>query len=105
MIIYSVFLFVLAALFLAVGAAVTTGRYGLVYDYYICNVTDLRAYTRDHGIAMMTVSLPLIACGVLQLLAKQPMWTLIGIGILVVGAIVEFLVFNAIQKKYNGGMF
>ena len=105
MIVYSVFLFIFAAMLIAVGAFVMTGRYDLMYDYYISGTNDLRGYTKAHGIAMMCMSVPLIACGVLQLLQPAYLLTFIGIGILVLGIIGGYVAFYQIQKRYNGGMF
>lgn len=105
MLFYSVFLFGFSALLIMVGALICSGRYELMYDYYISGVTDLKRYTRAHGIATMCMSLPLIACGVLQLVGPEIPVALIGIGVLVVGIIVSYIFFYRIQEKYNGGMF
>ncbi len=105
MFVYSVFLFLFAAMLIAVGTFVMTGRYDLMYDYYISATNDLKGYTRAHGIAMMCMSLPLIACGVLFLLKPALVLSLVGLGILLLGIVGGYIAFYQIQKKYNGGMF
>ena len=105
MLVYSVLLFVFSALLITVGAFICSGRYELIYDYYISGVTDLKQYTRAHGIATMCLSIPLIACGVLQLAGPEIPFAFIGMGILVIGIVVAYICFYQIQKKYNGGMF
>lgn len=105
MFVYSVFLFLFSAMLIAVGAFVMTGRYDMMYDYYISATNNLKGYTRAHGLAMIGMSLPLIACGVLFLLKPAMVLSLVGLGILVLGIIGGYIVFYQIQKKYNGGMF
>ena len=105
MIVYSVFLFLFSVMLISVGICVMLGRYDMMYDYYISHTNDLKGYTRAHGIAMICMSLPLIACGVLFLLKPAMLLSLIGLGILVLGIVGGYVAFYQIQKKYNGGMF
>ena len=105
MIVYAVLLFTFSALLISAGALICSGKYELMYDFYISAVNDLRGYTKMHGIATMCMSVPLIACGVLMLVQPEIPFALIGLGILVLGIIGGYIAFWQIQKKYNGGMF
>ena len=105
MILYAVLNFVFAAVLLVTGAIVALGDYEAIYDFYLWRVTDLKGYAKKHGLAMMGMGLPFIACGVLMLVKPEMPMALIGLGVLLLGFLIGFAVFNKIQKKYNGGMF
>ena len=105
MILYAVLMFVFAALLLLTGIMTCLGGYDLIYDYALNRVTDLRRYAKANGIALICLCLPLIACGVLMLVQPEIPLALIGLGILVVGIVVDYIFCHRIQTKYNGGMF
>ena len=105
MVLYAILMFLFSAVLILSGAIVATGKYENIYDYYICAVNDLKGYAKAHGIAMMCMSLPLIACGICMLVGPEIPTVLIGLGILLVGIIVGYVAFYKIQEKYNGGMF
>ena len=105
MILYAVLLFVFSLLLILAGVMTCGGSYDLIYDYSINGVNDLKRYTKANGIAMICLSLPLIACGVLFWVQPEIPFALIGLGVLVVGIVVAYIFFHRIQTKYNGGMF
>ncbi len=105
MIVYSLLLFTFAALLIYTGVLTMLGKYEMIYDFYICRVTDLRTYCRRLGLATALLSLPLIACGVLMLIKPEIPLALIGLGVLLLGIIGFYIWFFLIQKKYQGGMF
>lgn len=105
MIVFSVLLFTVSALMIVAGAFICSGKYEALFDFYLGGATDIKAYSKAYGIAMMCMSIPCIACGVLQLLTPEIPFVIIAIAILVVGFAVGYVFFNRIQKKYNGGMF
>lgn len=105
MIVFSVLLFTFSVLMILVGAFVCNGKFEVLYDFYLGAATDIKEYSKSYGIAMMCMSIPCIACGVLQLIKPEIPFVIIALCILVIGLAVGYVFFDRIQKKYNGGMF
>ena len=105
MIVYAICMLVFALLEVVTGIMIYRGDYGVIYDYYISEVNDLKGYTKAVGIATVCLAVPSLACGVLLLFPSPMPFALIGAGVAVVGGLIGYAVFYAIQSKYNGGMF
>lgn len=105
MLFYAICLFLFAALEIVTGIMTCCQNYEVIYDYYISQVNDLKAYSKAQGIATICMAIPSAACGVLFLVQPIVPFALIGIGVALVDIVGGFFIFNAIQNKYNGGMF
>lgn len=105
MIVYSIILFVVAVVFLALGIAVYNGNTKLIHDYHQTNVkeTERRQYGRAFSKAMFAVFATLLISGIIALFGKEVMS--VSFIVLVAGLIVSGVLFAAVQKKYNGGLF
>ena len=105
MIVYSIILFAVAVVFLALGIAVYRGNTKLIHDYHQTNVkeTERREYGRAFSMGMFAVFATLLVSGIIALFGKEVM----AVSFIVLGAglIVSGVVFVAVQKKYNGGLF
>ena len=105
MIVYSIILFAVAVVCLALGIAIYRGNTKLIHDYHQTNVkeTERRQYGRAFSMGMFTVFATLLVSGIIALFGKEVM--AVSFIVLVAGLIVSGVIFGAVQKKYNGGLF
>ena len=105
MLLYSIIMFLVAALFTVLGIAIYNGKTDLIHDYHQTKVTDKSAYGKAFGKAMFVISTALLLSGIVSLLGDSEKITLVAVAVLIVGLIIGFICIFCVQKKYNNGVF
>lgn len=105
MLLYSIIMFLVAALFVGVGVAIYQGKTDLIHDYHQTKVVDKSAYGKAFGKAMLVVSAALFLSGIVGLLGDSEKVAMIAIAVLVVGLVIGMSCIIVVQKKYNNGIF
>lgn len=105
MVLYSVIMFLIAALMGGMGIAIYRGKTDLIHDYHQTKVTDKAAYGKAFGKAMLVLAMTLFLSGVVGLLGDSDTVAAIAVGVLVVGLFIGMACIIAVQKKYNSGVF
>ena len=105
MYLYSIIMFLVAALFTGISIAIYKGKTDLIHDYHQTNVTDKKAYGKAFGKAMFVISAALFLSGIVSLLGETDAIALVAVAVLVVGLVVGFGCIIAVQTKYNKGIF
>ena len=102
MILYSIIMLLVAALFVAMGIAIYRGKTDLIHDYHQTKVTDKAAYGKAFGKAMMVFALTFLLSGILGLFEAlvKP-----AVAVLMVGLVISIGCIIAVQRKYNQGVF
>lgn len=101
MVIYSVIMFLVAALMGGMGIAIYRGNTDLIHDYHQTKVTDKTAYGKAFGKAMLVIAAALLISGLIGLLCDP----VVAVAVLVVGLTIGIACIVAVQKKYNQGVF
>lgn len=102
MLLYSMIMFVLAAVFMAVSIAIYMGKTDLIHDYHQTKVTDPAAYGKAFGKALFVIAMAVLLSGILGLVENC---ALLAVAILLIGLCVGIGCIVAVQKKYNNGIF
>ena len=105
MLVYSIIMFLAAALLLAFSIAIYKGRTNLIHDYHQKKVTDKPAYGRAFGKALAVVALAPLVSGLIGLFAASRPLRLIAVAALIVCLCAGVGCLVAVQKKYNKGVF
>ena len=105
MLVYSIIMFLVSALFTVLGIAIYKGKTDLIHDYHQTKVTDKSAYGKSFGKAMFVISTALLLSGIVSLLGDSEKITLVAVAVLIVGLIIGFICIICVQKKYNNGVF
>ena len=107
MIIYSIIMFAVAILLLAIGVAIYRGNTKLIHDYHQKNVkaAERQAYGRAIAKRMFAICATLLASGVVALFGEGGAVLTISLLILFAGQAVSIGMLVKTQKKYNGGLF
>ena len=103
MLLYSVILFLAAALFTVLGIAIYKGKTDLIHDYHQTKVTDKAGYGKAFGKAMGVIAAAMALSGILALFGEAVMW--LPMAVLLIGMIIGIVLIVRVQRKYNGGMF
>lgn len=101
MVIYAAILFAGAAPLLLCGFLVYRGTTGLIHSYHQTRVKDKAGYAKAIAKALMGMSIPLVAAGIIGLFDAGILPTLV----LLLGLTVAFIFLVRVQKRYNGGVF
>ena len=101
MLIFSIILLITSALFIILGVSIYKGNIGLIHSYHQENVTDKVGYGKAMGKALIILSLPLIASGIIAFFTESVIPTVV----LIVGMVIGFIPIIKAQNKYNGGIF
>lgn len=103
MLVYSIIMFAVAALFLGLGIAVYQGNTKLIHDYHQTKVkeTERKAYGRAFAKGMFAICATLFISGVIALMDIVSA----SLMILVAGLIVSIVILAKVQRTYNGGLF
>ena len=102
MVLYSIIMFLTAALTGGLGIAIYRGKTNLIHDYHQTKVADPAAYGKAFGKAMFVVALALLLSGIIALF---PGCEGIAIAVLFIGLIIGIGCIILVQKKYNNGIF
>ena len=103
MVIYSIILFAIAALFLALGTSVYRGNTKLIHDYHQTKVqeTERLEYGRAFAAGLFALCATLLISGTAALLNQKS----VSLAILFLGLILSIVILIKVQRKYNGGIF
>ncbi len=102
MLVYSIIMFTVAAIFAGVGIAIYRGKTELIHDYHQTKVTDKSAYGKAFGKAMFVIAIALLLSGIIGLLDN---FAVLAVVVLIIGLCVGVGYIVAVQKKYNKGVF
>jgi len=102
MLLYSIIMFLVSALFTVLGIAIYKGKTDLIHDYHQTKVTDKSAYGKAFGKAMLVIATVMLLSGIIGLFKNLLM---LAVAILIIGLVVGIGCIVAVQKKYNKGVF
>ena len=102
MLLYSIIMFLVAALFTVLGIAIYKGKTDLIHDYHQTKVTDKSAYGKAFGKAMLLIATVMLLSGIIGLFENLVM---LAVGMLMIGLVIGIGCIVAVQKKYNKGVF
>ena len=102
MLVYSIIMFLVSALFTVLGVAIYKGKTDLIHDYHQTKVTDKSAYGKAFGKAMLLIATVMLLSGIIGLFEKL---LILAVAILIIGFVLGIGCIVAVQKKYNKGVF
>ena len=102
MLLYSMILFLTAAIFAALSVAIYKGKTTLIHDYHQTNVTDHAAYGKAFGKALFVFAATMLLSGILGLWEHLVVLAVVA---LIIGFCIGMGCIVAVQKKYNNGVF
>ena len=102
MVVYSIIMFLVAALFTVLGIAIYKGKTDLIHDHHQTKVTDRSAYGKAFGKAMLVIAIIMLLSGIIGLFENL---TILAVAILIIGLVIGMGFIVVIQKKYNKGVF
>ena len=102
MLLYSIIMFLVAALFTLLGIAIYKGKTDLIHDYHQTKVTDKSAYGKAFGKSMLVIATVMLLSGIIGLFKNLLM---LAVAILIIGLVIGLGCIVAVQKKYNKGVF
>ena len=102
MLVYSIIMFLVSALFTVLGIAIYKGKTDLIHDYHQTKVTDKSAYGKAFGKAMLLIAAVMLLSGIIGLFEKL---LTLAVAILIIGFVLGIGCIVAVQKKYNKGVF
>ena len=102
MLLYSIIMFLVAAIFAGMGIAIYQGKTDLIHDYHQTKVTDKSAYGKAFGKAMLVIATVMLLSGLMGLFEN---FGLLAVVILIIGLVIGISCIVAVQRKYNNGVF
>ena len=102
MLVYSIIMFLVSALFTVLGIAIYKGKTDLIHDYHQTKVTDKSAYGKVFGKAMLLIAAVMLLSGIIGLFENLVM---LAVGMLMIGLAIGIGCIIAVQRKYNNGLF
>ena len=102
MLVYSIIMFLVSALFTVLGIAIYKGKTDLIHDYHQTKVTDKSAYGKAFGKAMLLIAAVMLLNGIIGLFENL---VILAVGMLMIGLVIGIGCIIAVQKKYNKGVF
>ena len=102
MLVYSIIMFLVAAMFTVLGIAIYKGKTDLIHDYHQTKVTDKSAYGKAFGKAMLLIATVMLLSGIIGLFEKL---LILAVAILIIGFVLGIGCIVAVQKKHNKGVF
>ncbi len=105
MFVYSMIMFVVAAVLGAVSIAIYKGKTDLIHDYHQTKVTDKAAYGKAFGKALFVVALAPLLSGMIGFLGGSNVVVIFAAAVLITGIATGVGLLVAVQRKYNKGVF
>lgn len=105
MIIYTLVMTIIAALFVIVGYLVYNGHTDMIHDYHQERVSDKANYGRAIGRGVVGIGLSALLSGIVSVFGESNAIVALSVAVYVIGFILSFSLIWKAQKKYNGGMF
>ena len=96
---------VVGIVLLIVGFLIRKGNVSILHSYHYKNVTDIDAYSKEMGSAVMFMSIPACINGFLTLFAHIKIVSVISAVLLFTGMIICVIHIFKVQTKYNGSLF
>ena len=90
---------------LIVGILIRKGNASILHSYHYKNVTDIDAYSKEMGSAVMFMSIPACINGFMTLFAHIKIVSVISAALLFIGIIICVMHLLKVQIKYNGSLF
>ena len=98
MLLYSLIMFIVAMVFMAVSIAIYRGKTDLIHDYHQTNVVDKTAY----GKALFVIPISAFLSGIIGLMDH---FAVVAVVVLMIGLCAGVCCIVSVQKKYNKGVF
>ena len=105
MIVYSVIMFVAAAVFAVFAILITKGNASLINCYREERVKDKATYCKKFGQSLFIMAATMLISGVISLFSDAETVILIALGVLIAGVLIGIVRLFHVQKKYGGGIF
>lgn len=105
MIVYSVIMFVAAAVFAVFAILITKGNASLINCYREERVKDKATYCKKIGQSLFIMVASMLISGVISFFSAAETVILIALGVLIAGVLVGIVRLFHVQKKYGGGIF
>lgn len=105
MIVYSVIMFVAAAIFSVFAILITKGKASLINCYREERVKDTATYCVKIGQSLFIIAAAMLVSGVISLFSEEKSVVLSALGVLIVGIVIGMVRLFQVQKKYGGGIF
>ena len=105
MIIYSVIMFIAAAIFSVFAILITKGNASLINCYREERVKDKVTYCKKIGQSFFIMAAAILVSGVISLFSEAKPVALSALGVLIVGTVIGMVRLFQVQKKYGGGIF
>lgn len=105
MLLYSVLMFAISVLFIALSIMIYRGKTDLIHSYHQEKVKDKAAYGKAFGKALFVVALAPFISGIIGLFGDSDLLVITTVLVLIFGLILGFCCILAVQKKYNKGLF
>ena len=102
MLVYSIIMFLVAALFAVLGISIYKGKTDLIHDYHQTKVTDKSAYGKAFGKVMLVIATVMLLSGIIRLFENL---LILAVAILIIGLVIGIGCIVAVQRKYNKGVF
>lgn len=96
---------VVGIVLLIVGFLIRKGNVSILHSYHYKNVTDIDAYSKEMGSAVMFMSIPACINGFITLFAHIKIVSVISAALLFIGMIICVMHLLKVQIKYNGSLF
>lgn len=96
---------VVGIVLLIVGFLIRKGNVSILHSYHYKNVTDIDAYSKEMGSAVMFMSIPACINGFMTLFAHIKIVSVISAVLLFTGMIICVIHIFKVQTKYNGSLF
>ena len=96
---------VVGIVLLIVGFLMRKGNVSILHSYHYKNVTDIDAYSKEMGSAVMFMSIPACINGFITLFAHIKIVSVISAVLLFAGMIICVIHIFKVQTKHNGSLF
>ena len=96
---------VVGIVLLIVGFLIRKGNVSILHSYHYKNVTDIDAYSKEIGSAVMFMSIPACINGFMTLFAHIKIVSVISSVLLFAGLIICVIHIFKVQTKHNGSLF
>ncbi len=96
---------VVGIVLLIVGLLIKKGNVFILHSYHYKNVTDIDAYSKEMGSAVMFMSIPACVNGFMTLFAHIKIVSVISSVLLFTGLIICVIHIFKVQTKHNGSLF
>ena len=102
MLVYSIIMFLVSALFTVLGIAIYKSKTDLIHDYHQTKVTDKSSYGKAFGKAILVIAIVMLLSGIIGLFESLAM---LSVAILMIGLVIGIGCIVVVQRKYNNGLF